>query len=94
MTNKKTKTFISLPVKENIIDIPIIKKMKVQKNNPASFHYHAILKDAVINPTKAYFFNSWQCSSPDECQEYAIAMLRKKFDYSDNQIVKLIKEGE
>jgi hypothetical protein len=30
-------------------------KMKTLKNNPASFHYHAILKDAVINPTKAYF---------------------------------------
>ena len=69
-------------------------KMKTLKNNPASFHYHAILKDAVINPTKAYFFNSWQCSSPDECQEYAIAILRKKFDYSDNQIVKLIKRGK
>jgi menaquinone-dependent protoporphyrinogen IX oxidase len=66
--------------------------MKTLKNNPASFHYHLILKDAVINPTKAYFFNSWQCSSPDECQEYAIAILRKKFDYSDNQIVKLIKK--
>jgi hypothetical protein len=52
------------------------------------------MKDAVINPTKAYFLNSWQCSSPDECQEYAIAILRKKFDYSDNQIVKLIKRGE
>jgi hypothetical protein len=26
MKNKKTKTFISLPVKENIIDIPIIEK--------------------------------------------------------------------
>ena len=26
MKNKKTKTFISLPVKENIIDIPIIQK--------------------------------------------------------------------
>jgi hypothetical protein len=49
-------------------------KMKTLKNNPASFHYHAILK-------KAYFLNSWQCSSPDECQEYAIAILRKKFDY-------------
>jgi hypothetical protein len=40
--------------------------MKTLKNNPASFHYHTILKDAVINPTKAYFLNSWQCSSPDE----------------------------
>jgi hypothetical protein len=57
--------------------------MKTLKNNPASFHYHTILKDAVINPTKAYFLNSWQCSSPDECQEYAIAILRKKFDYSE-----------
>jgi hypothetical protein len=68
--------------------------MKTLKNNPASFHYHSILKDAVINPAKAYFLNSWQCSSPDECQEYAIAILRKKFDYSDNQIVKLIKRGK
>lgn len=68
--------------------------MRVQKNNPASFHYHAILKDAVINPTKAYFFNAWQCANPQECKEYAIAMLRKKFEYSDNQIVKLIKQGE
>ncbi len=68
--------------------------MKVNRKNPASYHYHAILKDAVINPTKAYFFNSWQCSSPQECKEYAITMLRKKFEYSDNQIFKLIKQGE
>jgi hypothetical protein len=52
--------------------------MKTLKNNVASFHYHLILKDAVINPTKAYFFNSWQCSSPDECQEYAIDLNLKK----------------
>jgi len=28
MKNKKTKTFISLPVKENIINIPIIEKIE------------------------------------------------------------------
>lgn len=67
--------------------------MKVNKNNPASYHYHKILKDAVINPTKAYFFNSWQCESPAQCKEYALTMLRKKFDYSDNQILRLIKKA-
>jgi hypothetical protein len=51
------------------------------------------LKDAVINPTKAYFLNSWQCSSPDECQEYAIAILRKK-DYSEIKLLNNKKRGE
>ena len=31
MKNKKTKTFISLPVKENIIDIPILEKIGFKK---------------------------------------------------------------
>jgi hypothetical protein len=31
MKNKKTKTFLSLPVKKNIIDIPILKKIGFKK---------------------------------------------------------------
>ena len=31
MKNKKTKTFLSLPVKENIIDIPILEKIGFKK---------------------------------------------------------------
>jgi len=31
MKNKKTKTLLSLPVKENIIDIPILKKLGFKK---------------------------------------------------------------
>jgi len=31
MKNKKTKTFISLPVKKNIIDIPILEKIGFKK---------------------------------------------------------------
>ena len=31
MKNKKTKTFTSLPVKENIIDIPILEKIGFKK---------------------------------------------------------------
>ena len=33
----KTKTFISLPVKENIIDIPIIKQIKKENKNEGLF---------------------------------------------------------
>ena len=31
MENKKTKTFISLPIKENIINIPILEKIGFEK---------------------------------------------------------------
>jgi hypothetical protein len=31
MKNKKTKTFLSLPVKKNIIDIPILEKIGFKK---------------------------------------------------------------
>ena len=31
MKNKKTKTFLSLPVKENTIDIPILEKIGFKK---------------------------------------------------------------
>jgi len=60
------------------------------KNNPAMYHYLKILRDAVTNPTKAYFFNSWDCASPKECRQYAISKLKTKFNYSDRVIMKLI----
>jgi hypothetical protein len=63
------------------------------KINPIDYHYHSILKDAVINPTKAYFFNSWNCLNPSECREYAVAILRKKFHYSDNMLKNLLKKA-
>ena len=59
-------------------------------NNPAVVHYVKILRDAVTNPTKAYFFNSWDCANPKECRQYAISKLKTKFKYSDKQITKLI----
>ena len=31
MKNKKTKTFLSLPVKKNIIDVPILEKIGFKK---------------------------------------------------------------
>jgi hypothetical protein len=58
--------------------------------NPAQVHFLTILKDAVSNPTKAYFFNSWNCNSPEDCQKYAIEQLKKKFNYSDSRINKLM----
>ena len=59
--------------------------------NPAVYHYVKILRDAVTNPTKAYFFNSWiECTDPKECRQYAISKLKTKFNYSDKQITKLI----
>jgi hypothetical protein len=30
----------------------------------------------VTNPTKAYFFNSWDCANPKECRQYAISKLK------------------
>ena len=59
-------------------------------NNPAVVHYVKILRDAVTNPTKAYFFNSWNCANPKECRQYAISKLKTKFKYSDKAIMKLI----
>jgi hypothetical protein len=59
-------------------------------NNPAVVHYVKILRDAVTNPTKAYFFNSWDCANPKECRQYAISKLKTKFKYSDKAIMKLI----
>ena len=47
------------------------------EKNPAQVHFLKILKDAVSNPTKAYFFNSWNCNSPEDCQKYAIEQLKK-----------------
>jgi|TARA_R110000822_G_scaffold303725_1_gene428589 hypothetical protein len=58
--------------------------------NPAVYHYVKILRDAVTNPMKAYFFNSWDCTNPKECRQYAISKLKTKFKYSDKQITKLI----
>ena len=63
------------------------------KINPIDYHYHAILKDAVINPTKAYYFNSWNKLTPSECREYAIAILIRKFNYSSNRIKRLLKKS-
>jgi hypothetical protein len=59
-------------------------------NNPAVVHYVKILRDAVTNPTKAYFLNSWDCANPKECRQYAISKLKTKFKYSDKAIMKLI----
>jgi hypothetical protein len=59
-------------------------------NNPAVIHYVKILRDAVTNPTKAYFLNSWDCANPKECRQYAISKLKTKFKYSDKAIMKLI----
>ena len=60
--------------------------------NPAVYHYVKILRDAVTNPTKAYFFNSWiECSTPKECRQYAISKLKTKFNYS--QLFSLAREG-
>jgi hypothetical protein len=58
--------------------------------NPAVYHYVKILRDAVTNPMKAYFLNSWDCTNPKECRQYAISKLKTKFKYSDKQITKLI----
>jgi hypothetical protein len=75
---------------QNLGEMETIKQGGRMSKNPAVYHYVKILRDAVTNPTKAYFFNSWDCANPKECRQYAISKLKTKFKYSDKAIMKLI----
>jgi hypothetical protein len=44
----------------------------------------------MTNPTKAYFFNSWDCANPKECRQYAISKLKTNLNTRTRAIMKLI----
>ena len=84
MKNKKTKTFISLPVKENIINIPIIEKIENFKKYVQSFYGtdEGIYKD--------FFDNNLKMNEVEKAIEIRLLNMEIEFagDSIDREIVR------
>jgi hypothetical protein len=84
MKNKKTKTFISLPVKENIINIPIIEKIENFKKYVWSFYG----TDEGIY--KNFFGNNLKMKEVERAVEIRLSNMQIEFagDSIDREIVR------